>query len=136
MTNPSSSENGNTKWKERDIDDIALQHFIRRMYKMFTLFNGTFQDIHASEGEDKFKSALNYFFSKYIEATKLDQLDVFSTLEGIYAYPSLILQVYTFFQWIRMFTCKCSHSLTPWKTQLKKFRLQYFYMKSSYCGAV
>src|SRR4051812_28448566 len=72
-----------TEYKENEIDDIALQTALRQSYRMFKLFNGTFEYIRDSFGEEKLKNDLSSFFSQYIASLNVDQIDLFNTLDGI-----------------------------------------------------
>lgn len=86
MNNPSvvKAKEGKsvTEFKENEIDDIALQTALRQSYKMFKLFNGTFEYIRDTFGEERLKKDLEKFFNQYIASLNVDQIDLFNTLDG------------------------------------------------------
>jgi len=91
VNNPSSTKTRDgktvTEYKENDVDDTALHTISEQCYAIFKLFHGSFRYIMDNFSEDVLKQKLQNFFPRYLDSLKFDQMDLFSTLEGIHFLP-------------------------------------------------
>lgn len=73
-----------TTYFEDEIEDNVLQGIIQRCYRLFRLFNGTFQSIaDANNGDmDAVRKRLNLFMEFFVPSVRYQQLPFFTDLHG------------------------------------------------------
>jgi len=72
---------------EDEVDDALLQSIIRQSYKMFRLFNGPCQKVMDEVNVQDLRKRLENFVPAFISTLNFEQLDLFTTLEGIQFLP-------------------------------------------------
>jgi len=76
-----------SEFKENELDDTSLLTVLSQAYKLFKLFNGSFTGQRKQYGEEGLKQKLDAFFSSYLQSMIIDEIDLFSTLDGIHFLP-------------------------------------------------
>jgi len=72
---------------EDEVDDALLQSIVRQAYKMFRLFNGSCKRIVEESNVENLRRRLENFMPAFISTLNFEQLDLFTTLEGIQFLP-------------------------------------------------
>ncbi|EGG16583.1 hypothetical protein DFA_09130 [Cavenderia fasciculata] len=92
LNNPSGSADGGKTGKreylEDEIDDILLQTILQQTYDLWRMFNGPMQDISKKRSLDILKKRLDTFYRPYLQLINFEQLDIFTTLDGIQFLPT------------------------------------------------
>jgi len=88
-----------TEYKENEMDDLALKATLMRCYQIFKMFHGTFASIQQKYGEDGLKQRMSDFMELYIPTLKSEQINLYSTLDGVHFLPvdrNIYLGIQTF----------------------------------------
>ncbi|GAM23629.1 hypothetical protein SAMD00019534_068040 [Acytostelium subglobosum LB1] len=88
LNNASGVVNGKKEYVEDDIDDLILQTTLRQIYDLWRIFNGPMMEIAKRDSFDVLKKRLDSFIKPYIQQISFDQLDLFTTLDGIQFLPA------------------------------------------------
>ncbi|XP_025082631.1 vacuolar fusion protein CCZ1 homolog [Pomacea canaliculata] len=77
------------EYREDDVQDSVFQAVLDLAYKMFKLFNGTFEHIlmRADGDVEVLKQRLEGFYNKYLLTLRLSQCDLLDVFNGIHFLP-------------------------------------------------
>ncbi|EFA75224.1 hypothetical protein PPL_11299 [Heterostelium album PN500] len=87
LNNTSGVVNNKKEYLENEIDDIILQTTLQQLYDIWRLFNGPMSEIVKRTSYDHLKKRLDAFIKPYLEQIAFDQLDLFTSLDGIQFLP-------------------------------------------------
>lgn len=76
-----------TEYHDEDVQDIVLQSLIQQAYKMYKLFNGTFNHILDRGSREALVHKLELFFPQYLQSIKLERADLVDAFDGIQFLP-------------------------------------------------
>ena len=64
------------EYHDEDVQDIVLQSLIQQAYKMYKLFNGTFNHILDRGSREALVHKLDLFFPQYLQSIRLERADL------------------------------------------------------------
>ncbi|XP_062508290.1 vacuolar fusion protein CCZ1 homolog [Corticium candelabrum] len=75
------------EYREEEVQDAVYTAVLKHTYKMFRLFNSTFERIFDRQGKEGLKHRLAHFFLRYVNTIRLPQLDLLDIYQGIQFLP-------------------------------------------------
>ncbi|KAM9969800.1 hypothetical protein ACTFIR_001637 [Dictyostelium discoideum] len=72
---------------EDEVDDIILMKTIQQIYQTWQTFNGSIMSLASKTSYDNVRKRLESFVKPYIQQIQFDQLDLFTSLDGIKFLP-------------------------------------------------
>ncbi|CAC5425400.1 Vacuolar fusion protein CCZ1 homolog B,Vacuolar fusion protein CCZ1 homolog [Mytilus coruscus] len=77
------------EYREEDVQDCVYEALLKQAYRMFHLFNGTFEHILAKNKKDVqcLKQRLEHFYSRYLQTLKPQFCDILDIFCGIHFMP-------------------------------------------------
>ncbi|KAL5018025.1 hypothetical protein ScPMuIL_003747 [Solemya velum] len=77
------------EYSDEDVQDCVTKSILTQSYRMFVLFNGSFENILARANGDVsiLQQRLDHFFTRYIQTIRLAQSDILDMFSGIHFLP-------------------------------------------------
>lgn len=77
------------EYHEEDVQDLVYESVLKQAYRMFKLFNGSFENIlrRSKQCVTALQQRLEYFFTRYLLTLKLCQSDILDVFDGIQFLP-------------------------------------------------
>jgi hypothetical protein len=79
--------NKEIEWHGDELDDVGLKTLVKQMYKIFTFFNGTCEQVLAEKSAEELRNKLKSTLLQYLPLINLDHVDIFTSLDGIKFHP-------------------------------------------------
>ncbi|KAL6054761.1 vacuolar fusion protein ccz1, variant 2 [Balamuthia mandrillaris] len=110
-----ATKDGTTQceYDSEEVSDSALQQTAAQAYRMFKLFNGTFERITNKGTVDDLRTSLAMFMPHFLKAIDFSHVDIFSALDGVHFLPvdkNVYLRVQSFINWTENTFPQIKHS--------------------------